>query len=224
MAYDDALLYVCYETRRMGPLVNSGNQWDKLFKTGGAVDLHLGTDPEADPARQQPVAGDLRLLMTYMGDEPVAVIYRPVAPDAPKTEAWEVVSPVFRMAFDQVKRLDDVRMARSGAGDNYVLEAAIPLGTLGLKVEPHQRLKMDWGVLMTDEDGTQVLARTYWANKATAILSDAPSEAALHPDMWGYLRLFGKTRQGLRMREPADLIQRDEETTGLDIELELEER
>ena len=41
-----------YEVRGLGPPKNSGNQWDKLFKTGAAGDLHLGADAKADPARK----------------------------------------------------------------------------------------------------------------------------------------------------------------------------
>jgi hypothetical protein len=222
ITYDDTNLYAAYETRNMGPLRNSGNQWDRLFKSGAAVDLQLGMDPAADPGRREAVAGDLRLLMTYMGRRPVAVVYRPVAPGAAGEEAWEVVSPVWKMSFDSVKILDDVRMAHSGSGRSYVVEAAIPLKAIGLRIQAGVRLKLDWGALATDDDGTAVLSRNYWANKATAILSDAPSEAALHPDLWGYVRFFGRTRQGLRMAEPKDLLGGGEGGED-DITLELEE-
>lgn len=33
-----------------------------------------------------------------------------------------------------------------------------------------------------------VLGREYWANKATQITADAPSEAELHPELWGHVR------------------------------------
>ncbi|HUW35397.1 MAG TPA: hypothetical protein VM223_27620 [Planctomycetota bacterium] len=47
---------------------------------------------------------------------------------------------------------------------------------------------MDWGVLVSGKDGNEVLRRIYWSNKATSIVSDAPSEAVLHPDLWGNIR------------------------------------
>ena len=239
ITFDDQCLYVCYEARGMGPLRNSGNQWDKLFKTGGAVDLQLGTDPKADPDRKVAAPGDLRLLMTFFNSQPatrnsqlatrnsqlatpIAVLYRPVAPGVPEREKWEVVSPVWKMSFDSVKILDSVQVARSGEGDRYTLEAAIPLASLGLKIEPGMRLKLDWGLLATDSEGTVVLARNYWANKATAILSDAPSEAALHPDLWGYVRFFDKASKGIRLADPKDLLQKGKEGDG-GIRLELEE-
>jgi len=220
IAFDATHLYVAYETRHMGPLKNLGNQWDRLFKTGGGVDLHLGVDPKAPPGRNRPAAGDLRLLMTYMGAEPVAALYRPVAPDAPKSEAWKAVSPVWSVSFDQVKRLEGVRMARSQEGDGYTLEAAIPLKAIGLKPKPQTRLKLDWGILATDPDGAQVLHRSYWSNKATSILSDAPSEAALHPALWGTLRILDRGGRGGDLIAPEDRLRNDDG----DIELELEEQ
>jgi len=215
-AYDATHLYVACETRQMGPLKNSGNQWDRLFKTGGAVDLQLGVDSEAPPGREKPVAGDLRLLMTYMGDEPVAVLYRPVAPDAPRSDAWKAVSPVWEVSFDQVKRLDGVRMARAETANGYTFEAAIPLKAIGLVPKPQTRLKLDWGVLATDPDGTQVLHRSYWSNKATSILSDAPTEAALHPALWGTLRILG--RGGTSADNP--LLRDDKDIDDIELELE----
>jgi hypothetical protein len=79
---------------------------------------------------------------------------------------------------------------------------------------------MDWGVLMTDPHASSVLSRVYWSNQATSILSDAPSEAALHPDLWGYLRIFDRTRKGLQMARPEDLMQRDDRKEPFDLELE----
>jgi hypothetical protein len=72
--------------------------------------------------------------------------------------------------------------------NSYVLEAAIPLSALGLKITPGLRLKLDWGVLVSGPDGTEVLRREYRANKVTQITADAPSEAELHPELWGHVR------------------------------------
>ena len=66
------------------------------------------------------------------------------------------------------------------------------LSALGLKITPNLRLKMDWGVLVSGPDGTEVLRREYWANKATQITADAPSEAELHPELWGHVRFHSE--------------------------------
>jgi hypothetical protein len=203
ITFDDKRLYLAYAVSSLGPFRNSGREWDKLFKTGACVDLHLGLDPEADPDRKDPVQGDIRLLISAMDEKPVAVLYRPVAPDVVEADAWEVVSPVFRLKFDQVKRLGDVFMAwkqtgEKGAGVNYTLEAAVPLKSLGLKIQPNLLVRMDWGILSTDDAGTRVVRRLYWSNQATAMLQDAPTEARLNPDLWGYLRFVPEPPKALR--------------------------
>ena len=192
VTYDDKYLYLCYETSNMGPMKNTGEQWDRLFKTGASVDLQMSVDSNADDARRGPVAGDFRLLMTKTGKKFTAVIYRPVVPGTAQRDEWEVISPVSRVAFDQVKKLDDVRMACRGGDKNYCFEAVVPLKTIGLKITPDLRLRFDWGVLVSGKDGNEVLRRVYWSNKATSIVADAPSEAALHPDLWGHIRFHEK--------------------------------
>jgi hypothetical protein len=189
--YDNAYLYLAYQVRKMGPLKNAGREFERLFKTGAAVDLHLETDAKADPARQAPVAGDVRLLITAAPDGPKAVLYRPVVPGTPLGKAMRVVSPVAEVTIDEVKLLDGVRFARRAEGDRYVVEAAIPLAAIGLKAAPGLRVKMDWGVLASGPDGTEVIRRVYWANRAAQIVADAPSEARLHPHLWGHAVFHG---------------------------------
>ena len=52
--------------------------------------------------------------------------------------------------------------------------------------------KLDWGILVSGSDGTEVLRREYWSNKATHITADAPSEAELHPELWGHIRFHAE--------------------------------
>lgn len=219
VTFDDKYLYLGYAVNGLGPLKNSGREWDKLFKTGACVDLHLGLDPEADPDRKQPVEGDLRLLLSVMDEKPVAVLYRPVAADAADANAWEVVSPVFRLKFDQVKRLEDVYLAWKQTGEegqsvSYTLEAAVPLKSLGLVIRPNLLVKMDWGILAADDAGTRVVRRLYWSNQATAMLQDAPTEARLTPDLWGYLRFAPDPPKALRGPDLNLLEAPDSKDTG----------
>lgn len=224
MGYDDTNLYLYYSVR-YGPLKNSGRDWRALFKTGASVDLQMSVSPEAPDDRKAPVEGDLRLLITYINErEPVACLYRPVAPGAPAESAYEVVSPVFHIKFDEVRRLEGFEIARSGDGQ-YELEAAIPLSELGLKPVLGQRYRLDWGVLTTDDYGNACTGRLYWSNKATGILADAPSEALMMPHLWGHIRV-GKFRKG----GPADLEslssfsdQEGEEVDMIDIEKEFDD-
>lgn len=211
IGYDDRYLYLAYRVRNLGPLKNSGQEFERLFKTGAALDLYLETDPSAKPDRKAPEAGDLRLLLTYMGKEPAAVLYRPVVPGTPADKAWRVTSPTGQTVIDQVVRLRDVRMSRSGDSNQYVLEAAIPLAALNLKPAPGLRLKMDWGVLSSGPDGHEVLRRIYWANRAWQIVADAPSEARLHPHLWGHVVFHGH-RPGAEEKFNAVTINPDKES------------
>ena len=186
LGFDDQYLYLAYRTRDLGPLVNPGEQWDRLFKTGAAVDLQIATDPAAPADRKAPVAGDQRLLMTWVGKRPTAVLYRAVVPGTPEDKVWHVNSPVAHAAFDEVRQAPEVSLGRSGGDRGYVVEAVVPLKLLGLKLTDGMRVKLDWGMLVSDESGNQVMQRLYWANKATGIVADAPSEARLQPELWGH--------------------------------------
>ncbi len=190
IGHDDQHLYVAYEVRGQGPFRNTGTQWDRLFKTGASVDLQLALDPAAPEDRQAPVAGDQRLLLTVMGDEPAAVLYQSTVPGTPADKVWRAVSPVAEVTFDRVTRLTGVRLAHARMFEDrgYLVEAAIPLKALGLTIRPNLRLKFDWGILASGRDGNEVLRRIYWSNQATTVVADAPSEARLHPNLWGHLR------------------------------------
>jgi len=227
MAHDAENLYVCYEVSRCGPLRNTGNDWRRLYKTGASVDLQIGTDPQADPARQDPVAGDLRLLMTVTADgQPAAVLYRPVDPAAPKDLAWETHTMVFRTAFDRVERLPDVAIGLREEKEGYVLEAAIPLKRIGLTVREGMRLKMDWGVLVSGAHGNEVLERLYWSNQMTQILSDEAAEAQLQPSLWAHVLFAAARKDAGKDFAPRDILDEGKTRTPgeEDILDELEEK
>jgi len=192
IGYDKKYLYLCYTVANHGPMKNTGEDWRLLFKTGASVDLQLGRDPTADPKRRAPTKGDMRLLMTLVKGRTAAILYEPSNLAADPAEAWTVTSPVAKVEFDRVVKLNDVRIFPRGHHRSYIVEAAIPLKTLGIEPKDGLRLKMDWGVLRTGPDGYACLERTYWSNKATGITADRPSEARLSPDMWGYLLFHSK--------------------------------
>ena len=173
-------LYVAWQSSVKDLLRNSGEIPKALFKTGGGLDLMLGTDATADLDRRAPVEGDLRLLVTQVHGQTQALLYRPVDPGA-KGESVPFSSPWRTITFDSVRDVSDqVELATDRQG---FYELSLPLSTLGLEVLPGTRLKGDIGVLRGN--GTETTARSYWSNKATGITADVPSEAALHPHLWG---------------------------------------
>ena len=74
------------------------------------------------------------------------------------------------------------------------IDAAAYFAKLGLKPADDLRLKMDWGILSSDSSGNSVMQRLYWSNGATGIIADVPSEARLHPDLWGYVLFHDRSR------------------------------
>ncbi|HWE95151.1 MAG TPA: hypothetical protein VG269_14385 [Tepidisphaeraceae bacterium] len=171
-------LYAAFRTGEPDLLKNSGEMPSAPFKTGGALDLMIGVDPHAPAGRTDPAAGDLRLLVTAVKGKPLAVLYRPVAPDSKNPVPFS--SPSRTIRIDQVLDVStDLQFA--AAEGNF--EFSIPLSVLGLRPKPGQTLRGDVGVLRGD--GFQTLQRVYWSNKATGITADVPSEAMLMPNLWG---------------------------------------
>ena len=192
MMYIDKQLFLGWSVRNRGPLDNSGDDFRRFFKTGAAVDVHLGTRPGAAADRKTPEEGDIRILVTRAGGKPVAVLYRPVAPGAPAADRWETSTPAGgTTAFDQVKLLEGAKVVVHDDHNGYSVEAAIPLADLGLEAAPASGtvMKLDWGVLTTD-DGFVTRSRRPWANPVASGVSDEPTEARLEPGLWGYAR-FG---------------------------------
>ncbi len=176
-------LYAAFRTLEKDLLKNSGEEPDALFKTGGALDIMLATDAEADPTRRNAVAGDVRLLVTTVEGKPKAVLYAAVVAGTKTPVRFS--SPWRTITLDSVQDVtDELEFAADGAGN---FELSIPLETLGWEPQAGASYQGDLGVLRGN--GFQTLQRVYWSNKATAITSDVPSEAELVPRLWGTWRV-----------------------------------
>ena len=178
-------LFAAYRTGNAKLLQNSGEVPTALFKTGGALDLMLGTDPNANPQRTTPVAGDLRLIVTQNKGRTIAVLYRAVVPGARNPVPFS--SPVSTVSFDEVRDVS-AQVQLAGSDGNY--EFSIPLSVLGLNPRVGETLSGDIGILRGD--GFETTSRTYWSNKATSIVADLPSEAQLTPQLWGKLEFVAR--------------------------------
>jgi hypothetical protein len=161
-------------------LENTGKDPRYLFKSGGALDIMLGTDPKAPASRSGPVAGDTRVVLALVDGKPVATLYRAVAADAPKAEHVLFESPIGKVAFDQVRSISEQVRLCSVKGN---VECAVPLKVLGLKPTVGTTISADVGILRGREGKT--VQRSYWTNKSTVLVSDLPSEARLQPARWG---------------------------------------
>ncbi|PTY06818.1 hypothetical protein DB346_00750 [Verrucomicrobia bacterium LW23] len=171
-------LYAAWKTNNPALLKNSGNIPNAPFKTGGALDLMIGADGKLDPKRDKPAAGDQRLLVTQVNGKTLALVYRAVVAGEKKPVPF--ASPVWTVTFDRVDDVSDqVQLAE--AEGNY--EISVPLAVVGLRPAPGSSIRGDIGILRGS--GGVTTQRVYWRNKATAIVSDVPSEAMLLPRNWG---------------------------------------
>jgi hypothetical protein len=178
-------LYAVYNTGDKELLKNSLEAPLAPFKTGGALDLMIGSSTSKNPDRDQPEPGDLRLLITIRDRKPYALIYEAKIAGNVKNDKVPFASPERTVLFDQVA---DVSSKITFAAKNGMYEFSIPLSSLNLNPKAGMIIIGDIGVLKGD--GSQTLSRLYWSNKATSIISDVPSEAELKPGLWGHFIFY----------------------------------
>ena len=179
-------LYVGYQTGNSTLLKNTGEIATAPFKTGGALDLMIRTNAASN--QSTPIEGDLRLLVTIINNKRTALLYRAVVPGTKVSEKVPFSSPWRTITFDKVEDVSNQLEFAATKDGNY--EISIPLAALQLKPKEGLSIKGDIGILRGD--GAQTISRVYWSNKATAIVSDVPSEAELTPALWGTI-LFENT-------------------------------
>jgi hypothetical protein len=177
-------LYAAWQTGNPEALLNGGGDYKFLFKRGGSVDIMLETSPPEYRKDSNPIAGDLRLLVTKVKGQTRAILYKPVVPGTAQKDRLLFDSPVGAVYFDAVVDVSEhVKLAQVG-GD---VEISIPLNVLGFKPNLGQEFRADMGVLRGD--GAQTIQRLYWNNTDTVIVSDVPSEARLMPANWGIWKI-----------------------------------
>jgi hypothetical protein len=151
----------------------------------------------ADPARRQPVAGDLRLLVTQVKHKTTAALFRTVVPGT--TDPVKYESPIGSAQIDRVEDVSHLvelkwkkRVKDTGKMKHNVpilityteCVFSIPLSTLGLKTpQAGQTLTGDIGLLLGQPGATA--DRLYWHNKGSSLTADLPTEARLTPASWG---------------------------------------
>ncbi|OGV36091.1 MAG: hypothetical protein A2X48_17665 [Lentisphaerae bacterium GWF2_49_21] len=191
ICWDSENLYLYYKVKDESPWVNTGKDWQSLFKTGDSVDLQIGTDAAADQRRKGPVPGDIRLLIAPNGEANIAVLYRHRLKNGDKGSPVKFTSPWRSETVDDVRRIENAKIAVQRSESEYMVEVSIPLAELGLKPGPENYIA-DVGVIFGDDEGTINLLRSYWSNKATGLVNDVPGEIMLSPDMWGKIKFEGE--------------------------------
>jgi len=185
-AYDAQNLYLAYDVNSPCQLANSAQETQMLFKGGNCLDIQIATDPTADPKRDKPAPGDLRVLVTRRQGAPVAVVYRPKIAGF-KGEPIVFTSPTGKEAFDAIEVWEKVGLDYAKTETGFSAVVTLPLARLGLSPKPGTALRMDVGYLFGNETGNATAVRAYWTNHSfsSGVTQDVPNEARLEPQHWG---------------------------------------
>ncbi len=183
LAYDDKNLYLGWELRDSTPWINGATDISQMYACGDTVDFQIGADPAADPKRNKAVSGDLRLSIGNYQGKPTAVLYKFVSADKkPRTftsgviQGWQV---------DWVDALADAVVKVKTEKERYIVEASVPLATLGLAPKPGLSLRGDVGATHADPSGVRTKLRTHWSNQQTGLVDDVVFELQPLPQNWG---------------------------------------
>ncbi len=182
LAYDDENLYALYVINDKSPMVNMGNEYQKLFKTGDLCDIMLSNTNNSSGTTGE---GDIRITLSEFEGKPVAVLTK-WKTDGEK-QPYRYASPVNTLDFDYVGLIDDAEVSIVKDAENglYILEAKLPLASIGIKAEANKNITGDVGIITSDEVGNANKARIYHFNKDTGLVSDVPGEAVYYPSQWG---------------------------------------
>lgn len=187
IGYDKANLYLSYKVDDASPMKNEGLDYKRLFKTGDALDLQIGTDDHQN--RSNPGKNDTRIVLSILENKPAAILMRPIDGDALPSMGHTYFSPVGTKKFERVEVREDVQLNLERSGSMYTMRASIPWSVLGIDASPGALLAGDIGLISSDNIGSSNIARTYWSNSETGLVSDEPLEAWFKPSHWGKLRL-----------------------------------
>lgn len=187
IGYNDRGLTLKMVAKDARPFANSGDDPKTLFKTGDAVDFRISVAPQSPPSRTAPVPGDQRFLFSLWRGKPVAVRYRFVVPDTPESQKSQFASPTGTAVVDEVSLPGDVAVTVENSGTGWTVVAKLPWKALGLSGPPKQTLRGDVGLIEGDATGTRAVARHYYFDRGSQVVSDLPSEVRVNPSLWGDL-------------------------------------
>ena len=183
-------LYAAFRIMDSSPMRNAGDDPFLAFKSGDTVELFLCTNPQADPERPEPEAGDYRIIMTNLRNTtPVVFAYHPLGNGEPKyvvhpTGAW-------RTRMDESEVIPDANFAFKllPDGDGYTAEVAIPWQYFpGFAPQAGMRLPCNWALNFSDAAGQKNVLKLWW-NGPNTMCNDVPIEMRLGTATWGWVVL-----------------------------------
>jgi len=178
---------LCVAVRTDDPSLLENSGIPPIFRSGGGIDIMLGSNPDANLGREAAGVGDERLVVAKVRGRTLAVLYEEVT-DGARGASVDFSSPIRSVIIDRTTDVTAfVTLAserpEGGQGASVTYRISIPLSTLGLRPVPGRVIRGDIGVLRGN--GQQTLQRAYWCNKASGLVSDVSSEAELTPAEWG---------------------------------------
>lgn len=164
-----------YVTGDTSPFVNNEQDWTRLFASGDACDVQVGS----------PAFGKCRYVIAMSRQEPVVVRIRYEGKDAETAMTYR--SGVAETHVAAVEKLAVKCQIKRGK-DNYSVQVTLPWNELGIEPRAGLKVPFELGLMISDPTGTKTMAREYWHSGMTGTVADLPSEAAPTKD-WGVLEL-----------------------------------
>ena len=165
---------------------NAGDDVNTLFHSGAAIDLRLATDPKLPTGRTQPAPGDQRFVIAMLQGKPVVVRYE-YAVSSTKEPA-KFASPTGVATVDRITVLKQAHVTVDRNAQRVLVVMHLPWTSLGLAGPPTVSLRGDVGVILSDSTGTRAVARHYYFDHGSQVVSDLPSEVRINPSQWGILQ------------------------------------
>ena len=189
-AYDDENIYIKYDVISPFQLTNGIADPKVIFQGGNLLDIQLAANSDADPEREKPTQGDMRILVTRKHGKTYAVLFRPVVKDS-KEQAIVLSSPTGQEKFDLIRDVDFLKMDYAPTPEGFSATVVIPMDQIGLKLDKSRGLKLDLGYIFGNRQGTRAAARAYiWNNSFSAnVVDDIPNESRLEPAKWGLVEI-----------------------------------
>ena len=180
LAQDGKDLVVVWQVADTSPWKNGSTRFTHAFIGGDCVDLKLDV----------PGRGPLRLLVAPLAGKDTVIYSQAKAAQAEAKVTYMVGNnPANATNLDVVQVLGSAKAMTRVGMDGYSVLLRVPLADIGLDPAAAAKLTGIIGVIYSDPQGTNRVARMYWHDKATDLVSDVPSEARLNPASWGTIQI-----------------------------------
>ncbi len=189
LAYDAQFLYAKIHVNDASPLQNVADTLVTAFKGGDTAGIVLGPTG----VREQPGAGDVRLMVAQIGGTPRLIAMKALTKGAKRPETY--ITPAGGEAkFDFVGEVSGGRVVITPDANGYTATFAVPRSFLEFDLAAGQGLAGDIEVRLSGNGprGVQVTSRNYLftpATPQTTMTDDVPTEARLYPQGWGQVEV-----------------------------------